>query len=266
MALTPEQIAERMDAPALTRAQFDLLVALLLEQEWGAREWMLGPKGGLTFVGPNETKPQTMFTDNLSALCRDTEETKFDEVQGFLRKVMGSERKAEGEGQIVPLIRDGRWLEVANSQGILLTDYLVGDLWIVYAVDLPEATTTLSDEERKRLGVAREELRKLTIGNLRHLLTGIKRFGDGPSFLLTADGTYEASLLLLDALWEELAGSVEGDLMVGVPTRDVLLFTGSGSREGLQEGREGTNAVFASGHHAVSTTLLRRVEGMWKVY
>jgi uncharacterized protein YtpQ (UPF0354 family) len=81
--------------------------------------------------------------------------------------------------------------------------------------------------------------------------------------MLTAGGDYVASILLLDSVWESLAELVDGDIVAVTPSRDVLLFTGSGSQEGLQAIRERADGIVSSGDHVISRTLLRRVKGQW---
>jgi uncharacterized protein YtpQ (UPF0354 family) len=81
--------------------------------------------------------------------------------------------------------------------------------------------------------------------------------------MLTAGGDYVASILLLDGVWDQLAATVGGDIVVTVPARDVLFFTGSASQEGLATIRKKADEIVSSGDHVVSRTLLRRVEGQW---
>jgi hypothetical protein len=52
--------------------------------------------------------------------------------------------------------------------------------------------------------------------------------------MLTAGGNYEASLLLLDSIWSGLEKEVIGEVVVSVPTRDLLVVTGSGDSAGLE--------------------------------
>ena len=45
--------------------------------------------------------------------------------------------------------------------------------------------------------------------------------------MLKAGGDYEASLLLFDDIWRDGQVKVDGDIVVAVPAKDVLLVTGS---------------------------------------
>ena len=91
-----------------------------------------------------------------------------------------------------------------------------------------------------------------------------KRRGTGPVFMLVGDGNYDSSLLLLDKLWDEQAGSVRGDLVAAVPSRSVLLFTGSASPDGVGQLRKAVDEIFTTGDHVVSKALLIRRNGRWE--
>ena len=167
---------------------------------------------------------------------------------------------------IIPIIKDSEYCAIVKDPSKLLREHLVGDLWIVYAADLPDSTRSLSDEERDGLGIAQDELRELSISNLLRILPEIERHGDGPWYLLTAGGDYVASILLLDHVWKQLEEEIDGDIVAVAPARDVLLYTSSKSSEGLVQIRDRARDIFAGGHHVISQTMLRRVAGEWKVF
>jgi uncharacterized protein YtpQ (UPF0354 family) len=53
--------------------------------------------------------------------------------------------------------------------------------------------------------------------------------------MLTAGGDYEASLLLLDSIWSGGEMELKGEMVVAIPTRDLLLVTGSKDPEGIEK-------------------------------
>ena len=67
--------------------------------------------------------------------------------------------------------------------------------------------------------------------------------GDHP-IVLQCGATYESSLLLFDNWWERIGDWVTGRIVVAVPTRDVLLVTGSEDSAGLGETRRCVDAAF----------------------
>lgn len=164
------------------------------------------------------------------------------------------------------MIKDVEYLESSGGRVAVVHEHLAGDLWIIYALDLPEAIKTLRPETQQQLGLNMTELRTLACDNLRRILPEIARHGSGSWYCLTAGGDYVASILLLDEVWARLADSVEGDIVAGVPARDVLLFTGSRSREEIDAIKQRTREIEQTGDHVISQTLLRRVSGTWKVF
>jgi len=147
-----------------------------------------------------------------------------------------------------------------------MTEHLCGDLWIVYAIDRPETVDTLACDSETIAGVSVGELRALAVENLKRILPEVERHGDGPWYLLTAGADYVASLLLFDELWNQLVETVDGDVVATVPTRDVLLYTGSHSVSGLSAIRERSVALANSGPHSISDSLILRESGRWTIF
>jgi uncharacterized protein YtpQ (UPF0354 family) len=167
---------------------------------------------------------------------------------------------------IVPLIRDEAYLRSMKGGEGIAREHLAGDLWIIYALDQPGAVLPLGDAQLEKLAVNSSDLRQLAVANLKKMLPGIENHSAGPLQVLTAGNCYEASLLLLDDLWNELQKIVSGDVVVAVPSRTVVLFTGSGSAEGILAVRQRAREVHSTGQGPVSQTLLRRVSGVWQVF
>jgi uncharacterized protein YtpQ (UPF0354 family) len=122
----------------------------------------------------------------------------------------------------------------------------------------------LTADQAKPLARTPAELRGLAVTNLRRILKGVQSRGDGTVIMLTAGGSYEASLLLLDELWSKQARVVDGDVVASVPNRDVLLFTGSRSAAGIAKICE-MMARAGERQYAISRTLLVRRAGRWQV-
>jgi uncharacterized protein YtpQ (UPF0354 family) len=169
--------------------------------------------------------------------------------------------------QVIPLIKDSEYLAALGDKAVVISEHLAGDLFIVYAVDWPDHTASLSQSEFEKLGFTMSELRQLAVENLKGLLPDTECHGDGGSYVMaTAGGNYEASILLMDSFWDQVHEDVDGDLVATVPARDVLLFTGSGSASGLKKMKERAMSIVLTGDHVISATLLRRTNGVWTVF
>jgi uncharacterized protein YtpQ (UPF0354 family) len=163
--------------------------------------------------------------------------------------------------RIVPLIKDRQWL-VDNHRGYKargidaehLYEDFNSDLVVVYAEDSANRLRYLMTSED--LGIDRRELRKLAVANLGRVPPKIElRNHDDEYALIAAGGDYEASLLLLDDIWTGGQIKVNGDIVVAVPSKDVLLVTGSRSRKGLAAVRKLAAEFAAQERYRLTETL-----------
>jgi len=169
--------------------------------------------------------------------------------------------------RIVPVIKDRPWLDEIRGKVLAQTpnapDLAVEDfnkeLVIVYALDDPNRMRYLTTQED--FGLSRTELRALAVENLKRVLPKIELRGDDEVMLMSAGGNYEASLLLIDDIWSSGQVKVNGDIVVAIPTRDVLLVTGSRNRAGLKRVRELTAKFVAQGPYELTDTLFRYRDG-----
>jgi uncharacterized protein YtpQ (UPF0354 family) len=134
----------------------------------------------------------------------------------------------------------------------ILTEPFNSELAIVYAEDRPQSLRYLTT--RDNVG-DRARLLNLALGNLHRLLPRIEmREGADHVLLIEAGGSYEASLLLADGIWSSGQITVDGDIVVAVPSRDALLVTGSRNRRGIARLRA-MAAELAAGTYALTPTL-----------
>lgn len=218
-------------------------------------------------------EPITIYFENIWRQSRLDPGIRVDQVERFARVFLAAKNNpgtSPDKKSIVPLVKDEQYLNFGRNKqsGDLpfMNEHLAGDLWIIYAVDMPDAIESLSKENVQKLGLDVSALRPLAIENLRRILPPIKKHGDGPMFMLTAGADYVASLILLDDLWIELKGSVEGDIVVAVPSRDVLLYTSSESSEGIARMRSTIDKIMQSGGYLVSHMMLRLTPDGWKAF
>jgi uncharacterized protein YtpQ (UPF0354 family) len=221
-------------------------------------------------IETSDNRTFTVHLENLWRQCQVSTEPRIEVVERHLSALAGligqQKHPPASKGDVVPTIKDYEYLHLFGENPSAAHEHLVGDIWIVYAVDLPTAIKTLSVSDLQDLNIGSDDLRRLAVDNLQRILPEIQKHGVGPWYMLTAGGDYTASLLLMDWIWQQLQESVEGDLVAAVPSRDVLLFTGSGSNDGIQSVRQKVREIHEGGDHVISRTLLRRISGKWHVY
>lgn len=216
------------------------------------------------------------FLDNIWALCKDLPENRVEicneYIDNFIESLNSplSEDELPDPNLIVPVLKDDRFLNSMPPQDDgtkpFFAEEFAGDIWITYAQDLGTRIMYVSESDFNDLGLSLEELQKRAISNLRNQLDEIRRYGEGPLYMIRSGGTYETSLLLIDSIWEKQDELVPGDIVAAVPARDVLLFTGSESVEGLEQMRQAVDGISKQGVYLISKTLLVRKNGKWEVF
>jgi hypothetical protein len=137
-------------------------------------------------------------------------------------------------------------------------------LVINYMIDEPGAYVLVRERDVDKN--VRDGLHQRCIGNLRAYAARKKLHFDarGTTHIAKLDGQHDASLLLLDELWDPPTRIVDpdGELVAVVPTRGVLAFTGSAARGGIRELR----ALAKTNERGLSPELFVRRNGAWESF
>lgn len=234
----------------------------------------LTPQDDLTLTGKRGDSDQQINLDNLwKEIQGATPDEREEMIAAFVRAVaappapaLTADRETKLKA-IVPLVRGEDYVAEMRKMGPPATRPLVADLHVVYAFDGDENVTVIPADELAPLALSQEELDRRAVENLNALVGGaVELHTVGPMFMVTCGGTYESSLLLVDKLWEKLAGKVKGELVAACPARDLLLFTDGKSPEGLAALRKAVEEAFADGTRTISRKLIRRTAAGWAPY
>jgi uncharacterized protein YtpQ (UPF0354 family) len=170
---------------------------------------------------------------------------------------------------IVPVLKSRAWVEAVRPQRPaapatqVLTEPFNEELTIVYAEDRPSSIRYLMN--RDDVG-DRGKLHELALANLNRLLRKIEmRQGADGTFLISAGGEYEPSLLLADGIWTSGQIAVSGDIVAAVPAKGMLLVTGSHNKAGIARLRA-VAAELARGPYALTADLLVYRGGKWVTF
>jgi uncharacterized protein DUF1444 len=195
--------------------------------------------------GSNANGEACMDKDGNASGSGKADRTFCDQALPYLKASLGSIEVADiimKEGQ-EPVLR-------CLAHGISV-GYLVDKGNYYQYIQLGHLTAESIDEERLHqtavqnlTAFARERLRIEKRGNV---------------FCSFLDGNMEASLLLIDELWDQsLAHLAPTGFIAAVPARDILAFCDASFPEGIAELREIVKRVTPSGDHLITTMLLRR--------
>jgi hypothetical protein len=155
-----------------------------------------------------------------------------------------------------------------------IKESFAGDLYLTYGLDLPAGDDGrprfeyLAPRHLAQYGMEAAALRTKASGNLRVRRPdlGMNWFPDVRAVTVTVGGDLEAGLLLDDAFLDKLAAEMDGDLVVGVPARDVFTATGARDAEGLAKLRWVADRIWARGDHLLIRDLMVRRDGGWETF
>ena len=144
---------------------------------------------------------------------------------------------------------------------------LVADLILFYGFDQPSHFMMVAQRDLARLSLDKQRLHSIAITNLRRTIPQLElhKISSGV-FMLTCGGNFEATTLLLDEVWQQVSAMVSNELVVAVPARDIVIFTGADNYDGLAFMRAKVSHFLETGDHTLTRHFLVRNETGWKLY
>ncbi|KAA2239476.1 DUF1444 family protein [Chitinophaga agrisoli] len=164
---------------------------------------------------------------------------------------------------VVPVIKAGDFGEGLTTGGdqageiSLVKEQYNDDLVIAYAEDKEHALAYLTQGRLADCQISLESLREIALGYLENLLPNIERHGDNGLYMVTAGGTFEASLILLPSIWTQENFPVDGEFVIIIPNRDLLFITGSNSPEHIAKMKDMAEESYHNGNYPVSPFLFK---------
>jgi uncharacterized protein YtpQ (UPF0354 family) len=166
-----------------------------------------------------------------------------------------------------PADAPGPVMEVSDEEAPVLRAYAAG-LLIAYVVDVGSAFTYIQGRDLISARINADQLHVRAVENLRLAAEGhVTLRQAGPVWALFFDGNFEASLILLDEMWNrDLRDYHAGRPVVAVPARDILCFCDASSFAGIAELRAVVRRVWPTGDHLLTDSLLIRQSTTWVPY
>jgi uncharacterized protein YtpQ (UPF0354 family) len=270
----PETWEQRIAKANLSEDEFTSLCAEAISTRLPeATVTVLSPSQVEVVLGPASS---TYFLNDLWDECAHTPATRGELSLAYIDPIVQAAlAKREtplpvDPNAIVPLVRSEFLVralrERYKSDGGIVADPLVADLGIIYRLGAEKESRYLTRQEAQHLAIPPNEVRTAAIENLRGLHPKVKVLGKDAVRLLRVDNIEAASLLLLDEVWDGPSKEVKGDLVVAVPERDAVLFTGSDSEVNVQALMQSAESLYKKGPLPISKTLLVRRKGAWLQY
>jgi uncharacterized protein YtpQ (UPF0354 family) len=172
--------------------------------------------------------------------------------------------------RVVPIIKDKRYLIessklVENFENTHVYEKYNSELYIFYAEDKENSISYLTKERIEELNIGIEKLKEKAIENLNSIVSKMESHGEKGYFMLTAGGDYETSLLLFD-IWNKENFPVDGELIIGIPARDIVLITGTNEKENIEKLKNSIGEINENGDHLVSDKIFIFKNGKFELW
>lgn len=158
---------------------------------------------------------------------------------------------------ILPVVKNKRFIKNLEGLNFQAASQQVHESYnteldIFYVIDTEHSIRYLTKADLDKLDLSPEELKVISMQNLDQL--EVKCHGEDGYYMLTAGGTYESSSILLD-IWYKDNFAVEGDIIIAIPSRDVVLVTGSKDSANLHKMYDAVKEISETGNYLVSDKL-----------
>ena len=215
--------------------------------------------------------PHKVFSGNLfMRVLRVGVEARAKEVYRFCRgqfEIGTADDAVPDLAQLRPVIKDDRFFEnirqQTDSRMTLLARPLVADLWVCCVWDTPNGMRFVPSDEPEKYGMTADEMHARAVRNFLDERGDVELTEHGPLIVARTGDSYDATLLLDDRFWAEMAAKVDGELLACAPAREVVLIAGSGTPGAVAALRQVAEQVAEGGDHLITETILRRTGEGW---
>jgi len=203
-------------------------VAKLLRRHFPEREAELAGPLSLVVSGRH------LDLQNLYRMVMRHPERGTEIVEDYLEKIIEGDAVlnvplplAVAKPRIMPRIQPLSVFERLDRQQVAHIPF-VNDTVVVFVIDMPDVTVSITTEQMIRWGLSPDELERISRANLLHYTPELtvrlveSRDGGRAAVLSQHDG-YDAARLLLDTLHSRLAPQLDGDFLVATPARDSFM-------------------------------------------
>jgi len=156
-------------------------------------------------------------------------------------------------------------IQLSKGDSPVLLD-LSNGLVVSYVLDEGDQLEYIRYRDLESSALRIEDLHSMALQNLlRHVSQKTRVQPHGSIFAVFVDNNFEASLLLLNEVWNSSFRSfVTGQYAVAIPARDMLAFGDASSPEAMEDLAAVIGNVFPDGDHLISDRIFVRINQDWK--
>jgi uncharacterized protein YtpQ (UPF0354 family) len=193
-------------------------------------------------------------------------EPEVDHFVAVLVRVETSKPQLPDRSQILPELRPRSYLEAMGPIGAnVVVQPFIDDLIVLYVVDSPDSTRSLTPSDAQALHLSSAELASLARENLAHRLPplpfAVEAIRAGDVHVIATGNFYESSRLLVEEDWAAIAARAPAPIVVGVPQNDIVIFVAGIDGEQLASLRDAVRKGYEQATRPVSSHLYRWATG-----
>ena len=154
-------------------------------------------------------------------------------------------------------------IELSRDEQPIDNPYCEG-LSVFYLLDEGDQFVYVQNKHIQESGISTEQLNKLGLENLGKIADEIKMTENKGIIYFTGNGNFEASLLLVQKIWNEwLPEYCPNGYVAAIPSRDILAVSDRNNQEGISKLCAIVERIWPTGDHLLSKSLFCYEEDMW---
>ncbi|MFG0258492.1 MAG: DUF1444 family protein [Phycisphaerales bacterium JB043] len=228
----------------------------------------LHPEYDVELVGPREMviNGRRLDLDNLFRLVSQNPESGAEITEQYLENLFSGEAAGAeampfelARRMIMPRIHPEGVFNHLDKEQVACVPYVNGTV-ILFVIDLPQMTVSITTEQMIRWGVTPDELDQIARQNLRETSDDVEmqvidsEDGGRAAILSERDG-YDAARLLLEDLYTKLAPELGGNFLVATPARDVFVAMTANPEAFIQRVRDRVDEDYVKLPYPITTDL-----------
>jgi hypothetical protein len=259
----------KLESVGLSEAEFTECMAQIINESGTLKARVAGPLW-LRVSGHGKDKEGSIYLVNAWKTSKDSPGERRKSLKPFIASWTDQSNAALLDAKaaltdIVPVIRSTDYNKGIVEEMNAYTEPFVSDLVVLYGIDTPKTVSYMLPERVRALKLEPTQLRKLAVENLLRKIPEQKiKHGENFSMLI-AGGDYEASFLLIDDFWKDMQKRIGKRIVVGVPSKDIVIFAADNNKDGIGQIRKFTTKGFKEFSYPISDKLLL-YDGKWQAY
>ena len=173
-----------------------------------------------------------------------------------LREIARTSDKID-TSKLIACVRGANFNVGAENRNPFARKRVVGDLYRYYCVDSKTSIAILNTKVIARLQRENKNPDGIALRNILRL-SGPVNFREGEDVVLvTSGGNYEASLILVNGVWQKLTERLGSNLVFAVPNRDIFVVARASSAKAVELLKANARRSFSNGSYPVSRKIYR---------